>query len=76
MPDWIKRDIVTPANDFEREAVRHSQRVLRCAETGSMDEEFITRLRGIQMLYRLPVTGALDLATAEQIDRMVNRYAV
>lgn len=75
-PDWIKRDIIAPANEFEREAVRHSQRVLRCTETGEMDHEFIVRLRGIQLLFGLPVTGALDLATAEQIEKMVNQYAV
>lgn len=75
-PSWIKRDIVVPSNDFERSAVRHAQRVMRCIETGEMDEAFITRLRGLQALFDLPVTGALDLATAEQIERLVNRYAV
>lgn len=75
-PNWIKRPIYCPANDFERDAVRHSQRVLRCTETGEMDQEFIARLRGAQALFGLPVTGVLDLATAEQIERMVNQYAV
>lgn len=76
-PDWIKRDIIQPSNDFEREAVVHAQRVLRCAETdGKMNEETVTRLRGLQMLFRLPVTGALDIRTAEQIERIVNQHAI
>ncbi len=76
-PAWIKRDIVQPSNDFERAAVVHAQRVLRCAEVnGKMDEETVTRLRGIQMLFGLPVTGALDIRTAEQIERIVSQYAV
>ncbi len=75
-PNWIKRDIVRPSNDFEREAVRHAQRVLRCTVTGEMDHEFIVRLRGLQMLFGLRVSGYLDLDTAEQIERLVNQYAV
>lgn len=75
-PDWIKRDIVVPATEFERDAVRHAQLVLRCDVTGTMNEETVTRLRGLQMLFKLPVTGVLDVRTAEQIERIVNRYAV
>jgi hypothetical protein len=76
MPDWFKRDIIKPATEFERDAVRHAQRVLRCPETGAMDESFIARLRGVQMVFGLPPTGVLDLATAEQIERIVNQHAV
>lgn len=76
-PDWIKRDIITPSNDFERAAVSHAQLVMRCAEVnGRMDEETVSRLRGLQMLFGLPVTGALDIRTAEQIERIVNQHAV
>lgn len=76
MPDWIKRDIVAPANEFERDAVRHAQRVLRCTETGEMDHEFVVRLRGLQALFGLRISGYLDIPTAEQIERLVNQYAV
>jgi hypothetical protein len=41
-----------------------------------MDEEFIGRLRGLQALFGLRITGALDIETAEQIERLVNQYAV
>lgn len=75
-PSWIKRPIIRPANEFERDAVRHAQLVLRCPETGEMDQEFVVRLRGIQSLFGLRVTGHLDLETAEQIERLVNQYAV
>lgn len=76
-PSWIRRDIVAPANEFERDAVRHVQLVLRCADiNGEMDGETVTRIRGIQMLFGLPVTGALDIPTAVQIERLVNQYAV
>lgn len=75
-PDWIKRDIIVPSTEFERDAVRHAQLVLKCEITGTMNEETITRLRGLQMLFGLPVTGALDVRTAEKIEGIVNRYAV
>jgi len=76
MPNWIKRTIYRPTNEFEREAVRHAQLVMRCPVTGEMDEEFIGRLRGLQALFGLRITGALDIETAEQIERLVNQYAV
>lgn len=76
-PSWFKRDIISPTTEFERDAVRHVQLVLRCMEiTGKMDEETVSRLRGVQMLFGLPVTGALDLATAEQIERITVQHAI
>lgn len=75
-PTWIKKDIIVPSNDFEREAVRHVQRVLRCEITGKMDEVTISKIRGLQMLFGLRVTGALDISTAEQVDRIINRYTL
>lgn len=76
IPSWFKRKIIRPANDFERDAVVHAQRVLRCDETGEMDQNTISKLRGLQSLFGLPVTGALDEATAKQIERIRNQYAV
>ncbi len=75
-PQWFKRDIIEPVTDFEHDAVTHVQRVLRCPETGEMDEVTITHIRGLQMLFGLPITGIIDEATAEQVDRIVNYYAV
>lgn len=76
VPTWFKRTIIRPANDFERDAVIHAQRVLRCDETGEMDEGTISKLRGIQRVFNLPTTGYLDEATAKQIERIRNQYAV
>lgn len=67
-PEWFERDIVSPANDGERETVRLAQRVLRAPETGEMDTATRVALRGAQYLFGIEVTGNLDLATAEVID--------
>ncbi len=68
VPEWFEREIVAPANDTERAAVRLAQRVLRAPETGEMDTATRTALRGAQYLFGLEVTGNLDLATARVID--------
>lgn len=67
-PDWFPRDIIAPASEAEREAVRVAQRALRLVPTGDMDEPTRASLRGAQRLYGLPVTGILDAATAVVID--------
>lgn len=76
VPAWFKRNIIRPTTAFEHDAVIHAQRVLRCAETGEMDESTISHLRGLQALFGLPTTGILDEATAKQIERIRNQYAV
>lgn len=73
---WWKRPILRPATQFERDAVTHAQRVMRCDETGEMDEGTISHLRGLQGLFGLPMTGMLDEATAIQIERIRSHYAV
>lgn len=74
-PVWFKRDIIKPANDTEREAVRHAQRVMGLPVTGEMDEPTIIRLRGLQHVFGLPMTGVLDAATAEEIERIRSYYS-
>lgn len=69
-PSWFKRTIIRPTTEFEHNAVTHMQRVLRCNETGEMDEATISHIRGLQHLFGLRVTGALDEATAIQIERI------
>ncbi|MFC8490710.1 peptidoglycan-binding domain-containing protein [Streptomyces sp. NPDC057235] len=64
------RVIIAPANQAEREAVRTAQRALRLAETGEMDEATRTKLRGIQQLFKLPVSGVLDRRTCEALDKL------
>lgn len=69
-PEWFERDIVAPANEAERDAVRVAQRALRLRSSGEMDVATKSGLRGIQNLFGLPVTGILDEATAEKIDSL------
>lgn len=69
-PDWFDRDIIAPASEAEREAVRVAQRALRVPETGEMDTATKGALRGAQYLFGLPVTGTLDEATANRIDSL------
>lgn len=68
LPRW--KDIIRPANERERAVVRAAQLVLRVPQTGEMDEPTIVRLRGLQSLYRLPVSGMLDKATWDKINEM------
>jgi len=75
-PDWFENDIsYDPFTEYDREAVRHAQRVLRVEETGCMDGPTRVVLRGFQGLFGLPMTGILDLATAIKIEQVRNRYA-
>lgn len=67
-PPWFHRDIIVPATDTERDAVRVAQRALRLIPTGEMDEPTKASLRGTQRLYGIPVSGVLDEATAVVID--------
>lgn len=70
LPIWYTRRIITATTDDERDAVTYVQRVLRCKETGEMDNETVSHIRGIQALFGLRTTGIIDDATAEQIERI------
>lgn len=75
-PDWFENDITyDPFSEFDREAVRHAQRVLRVDETGCLDHPTRAALRGFQGIFRLPQNGALTLDTAIKIEQVRNRYA-
>jgi hypothetical protein len=65
-----KRRIIVSTTDAEKEVVIYVQRVLRCNETGIMDDDTKSHLRGLQALFGLRTTGIIDDATAEQIDRI------
>lgn len=75
-PLWWKRNIIRPTTDFEHDAVIHVQRILRVRESGEMDESTISAIRGLQMLFGLTPNGIIDGPTAEQVERLRNRYAV
>lgn len=73
---WWKRTIIRPVTTFEHDAVTHAQRVMRCDETGEMDEATISHLRGIQHTFGLRITGALDEETAIQLERIRGYYSL
>lgn len=67
---WYRRRIVVPVTQADHEAVKHVQRVMTIPETGNLDEATTCRIRGLQALFGLTVTGVVDDATAQQIDRI------
>jgi hypothetical protein len=69
-PSWFKRDIIIATTEFEKNAVTYAQRVMRCPETGKLDETTASHLRALQVLFGLNPTGYLDGATAEQLERL------
>lgn len=69
-PAWYKKRILVVNNDFDREAVRHVQRVLSMEETGELDERTTMKIRGLQYIFNLPMTGYIDDATAEEVERI------
>jgi hypothetical protein len=71
-PLWFKREIVhTPTRPDEIDAVKHVQRVLRCEETGKMDDSTRMHIRGMQVLFNLNPTGTINEETAAEVDRLV-----
>lgn len=56
--------------------MRYVQRILGMVPSGEVDEETRSKLRGLQHLFGLPVTGVLDDATAEQVQRIFPEGAV
>lgn len=69
-PDWLTRDIVSPASEDERRAVRTAQRKLGLVPTGAMDAPTRAALRGVQRWAGLPVSGILDRPSAAVLDRL------
>lgn len=74
-PEWFENDIIHAMSEFDKDAVRHAQRVLRVDETGVLDGPTRAVLRGFQGLFRLVPNGILDLPTAIKIEEVRNRYA-
>jgi hypothetical protein len=69
-PAWYDRRIYAVTTDQEREAVTYVQRVLGLRETGELDEETTSHIRGLQVLFSLRPSGIIDDDTAEQIERI------
>lgn len=64
------RDILRPSNDRERMMVSSVQLVMRLPQTGEMDSTTIIKLRGMQQLFGLKVTGFIDEATWDKINEI------
>lgn len=69
-PTWYKKRIITVNTEFDREAVRHVQRVLSLPETGEYDEATHIKIRGLQYIFGLRMNGYIDDATAEEVERI------
>lgn len=74
-PTWFDEPIFLPTNERQRETVRHVQRVMRLDDTGEMDHNTRAALRALQALFNIRVTGMLDLATAQRVEQIRNRFA-
>lgn len=69
-PSWYERRIYAVTTDKEREGVTYVQRVLGLRETGELDDETKSHIRGLQALFGLRPTAIIDDDTAEQIERI------
>lgn len=69
-PAWYDRRIYVVTTEQEAEAVKYVQRVLGLRETGELDPETQSHIRGLQTLFGLRTTGIIDDPTAEQIERI------
>lgn len=69
-PAWYTRRIYAVTTEDERTAVSYVQRVLGLRETGELDEETQSHIRGLQVLFGLRPTAIIDDDTAEQIERI------
>jgi hypothetical protein len=67
LPSWYKGRIFVGTTRDDSDAITYVQRVLRCHETGKLDEELACALRGLQLLFSLRPTGIIDDATAQCI---------
>jgi len=69
-PVWFRKRVLTVTTEAERECIKHVQRVLSLEETGELDPNTMSKIRGVQYIFGLNPTGMLDEATAEEIDRI------
>lgn len=75
-PGWYKPQPASPHQVYDVDTIRDIQRTLACPETGEWDVNTVNHIKGLQYAMRVPATGRLDEATAIQIQRMRDRYAV
>lgn len=75
-PAWFRPQPRSPYQVYKSDTVRDIQRTLSVRETGEMDDDTVNHIKGLQHLFGLKPTGVIDLATAIQIERLRNRYAI
>lgn len=75
-PSWYKPQPRSPHQVYTEDVIRDIQRTLAVPQTGEMDKPTVDHLKGLQQLFGLSPTGVIDEATAVQIERLRNRYAV
>lgn len=76
VPSWYRPQPRSPHQVYGVDVIKDVQRTLCVPETGEWDETTINHLKGLQYVLQLPATGIIDQATAVQIERLRNRYAV
>lgn len=67
---WWRRVIITPTTEADRDCVKHVQVVLELTPTGEMNSETRQGIINVQTVFGLPVTGAIDERTAQQVERL------
>lgn len=73
-PGWYKPQPNSPYSVYDADTVRDIQRTLSVAETGSMDENTINHIKGLQYALGITATGTVTLETAQAIQRLRDRY--
>lgn len=75
-PDWYRAQPHSPHCVYSADTIKDIQRTLLVNETGVMDEATITHIKGLQSMSGMKPTGFICHATAVQIQRLRERYAV
>lgn len=73
-PDWYRDQPYSPYIVYDEDTIRDIQRTLLVPETGVMDENTVNHIKGLQYAMGTPATGRVDQATAEQIQKMRDRF--
>lgn len=76
VPTWYRPQPRSPFQVYGSDTIKNVQRTLAVRETGEMDDNTVTHIKGLQSLFGLQPTGVIDEATAIQIERLRNRYAI
>lgn len=69
-PTWYTSRVYAIINKEDEESVLYFQRAFGLKETGLLDANTVSHLRGLQLIAGIPTTGVLDDATASEINRI------